>query len=108
MKRKFDLEQIFVSSLGSVNRLSWYMKHEINVVNYLDQTKTSFMAFLDITMALIPRRKKLELVGDMSSERIMSLLKKDRPELYEIIIKNPNGEIWLNQQIRNFKQRFLQ
>ena len=107
MTKKIDLEKIFVSALGSKEKLQWYLQYEINVVDYLDQTKTSFMAFLDITMALIPRGKKLELIGDLSAVRILSLLRKDRPELHEILIKDPNGRTWMDNQIRLFKERFL-
>ena len=107
MTKKINLEEIFVSALGSEQKLEWYLKYEINVVSYLDAKRKYLMAFLDITMALIPKEKKQEMIGDMSASRIIKILEIKRSELYKILMKHSRGVGWMERQIELFKQRFL-
>ncbi len=107
MTKKINLEESFVSTLGSEQKLKWYLQYDINVVNYLDQNKSNYMAFFDMMLAFIPKKRKLEMIGDMSVGRILKLMENKRPELHKILMRHPKGMSWMNNQIRLFKERFL-
>lgn len=107
MKKKFSLEQIFLSALHSNQKLKWYLQYDINIVNYLDAKWKKFMALADMTLAMIPKNKIREVVGDVDAKRILKILEKERLDLYNTLMKDPNGLNWLGQQIKNFEERFL-
>lgn len=107
MKKKFDIEQIFLAALGSNQRLKWYLQYDINVVNYLDSKFPKYMAVTDITVALIPKTKIREMIKDIDIERILKILEKERPDLYKTLHEHLNGITWLKKQIENFRKRFL-
>jgi hypothetical protein len=102
-----ELEKLFISALGSNEILRWYLKYEINLVDYLDKEKKGTMMILDLVTVLIPRETKLEMIGDVSAERILKILQKERPDLYNTLIKHPRGVAWINNQTELFKKRFL-
>jgi len=47
------------------------------------------------------------MLGDIDINRIMDLLKRERPDLFLILIQHPNGRKWMGEQIENFRKRFL-
>lgn len=106
MKKKISLENIFVMALGSEERLKWLLQHNINLVKYLDARFIRQMTLADITLAMIPREKIQELVKDITKDRILKLLEKERPDLYKLFTE-PKNILWLDIQIGNFKKRFL-
>lgn len=107
MSKKIDIEAIFLSSLGSVDKLKWYLKENINVVNYLYSVRPGPMAVIDLTLAFIPKSKRIKMLKDFNTDRILGILKRQRPDIYKVFINYSNGRIWLNNQIFNFKQHFL-
>ena len=77
--KKIDVESIFLNSLGSISKLQWYLKEDINVLNYIPSI------WLDLTIATIPKYKRGEILKGFNSGRILFLLKQNRPDLYKII-----------------------
>ena len=104
---KLDIENIFLNSLGSVKKLHWYLKENINVVSYLYSVRSGQMAVIDLTLAFIPKSKKVEMLKDFNVDRILGILKMQRPDIYNVLISFPNGRSWLENQIFNFRQHFL-
>lgn len=100
------LEELFVSSLGSNQRLKWYLQHDINLVNYLEQTQPQWLAFLDFTFAFIPKKEKIKMIGDMSISRILRVLETERFDLFKTI-NTKKGLDWVGRQIKGFEGRFL-
>ncbi len=107
MSKKIDIEQIFLSALHSDTKLRWFLQYQINLINYLDAKWPKYMALTDLTIALIPKNKVKEVIGDIDAGRILKVLEKERPDLYQTIKKDPNGINWLVKQIENFRTRFL-
>jgi len=107
MKKGINLEEIFISCLKSNTRLKWYLHHDVDVVNFLDQRWNGFMRFADLSFSLIPKNKLKEIVGEMSKDRILKILERERPDLYKTLMTHKNGMQWLEQQIGNFEKRFL-
>lgn len=107
MKKKISLEDIFLASLSSNQKLRWYLQYDINVVNYLDAKFPKYMFLASTMITLTPKSKIKELVGDIDSKRILKIIEKERPELHKTLITAPNGLNWLERQIDNFKKRFL-
>ena len=105
MKEK--IESIFLSSLGSASKLKYYLENNINLVNYIKSSDPGLMAMLEITFAFIPKYKKREIADGFNSGRILYLLKKNRPELYDTLISCSWGVNWLENQIVGFKRKFL-
>lgn len=105
--KKIDIEKIFLSILGSNAKLKWYLQYNINLINYIENKWPQWMAFIDLTFALIPREKRRELVGEINVERILKVLEKERPDLFKTLKTFPNGISWLIKQIKNFEERFL-
>lgn len=106
MKKKISLENIFVMALGPEERLKWLLQHNINLVKYLDAKFVRHMVLADITLAMIPKEKIQELVKDINKERILKILEKERPDLSKLF-KDARNIFWLDDQIDNFKKRFL-
>lgn len=105
--KKRDIESIFLSSLGSVNKLKWYLECNINLVKYIYQASPAPMAVIDLTLAFIPKSKKIEMLKDFNVDRILGILKMQRPDIYNVLVSSPNGRRWLENQINNFRQHFL-
>ena len=101
---KINLEEFFISCLGSGEDLKRDLNSGINLVDCADK---KILALADFVLVFIPKSKKEELFEEVTSETILDLLKRDRPDLYKIIIDYPNGRIWVGKQIENFKERFL-
>ena len=101
---KINFEEIFILSLRSGELLQWQLANNINLLEFAD--KKTLLA-VDVLLALIPKSKRREMLGDIDANRIMDLLKKQRPDLFLILEKHPNGKIWVGQQIINLKKRFL-
>jgi len=104
--KKINIEDIFLSTLKSNERLKWFLQHDINLVNYIENKWPQWMTFIDITIALIPKTKRREIIGEISSERILRVLEKERYDLYKTL-STPNALNWLKKQIKNFEERFL-
>lgn len=106
MRKKISIEQIFLSALGSNQRLKWYLHHNINLVKYLETVWPQWLAFVDITFAFIPKKDKKKFIGDISIGRILGVLETERPDLFKTI-NSERGIEWLGKQIKNFEERFL-
>jgi len=104
---KNKIEEIFLNALGSNERLKWELENSINILQNLQAINTGFIAMLEITFSFIPKYKKREILNDFDSKRILYLLKKNRPELYNTLINCSWGTKWLEEQIMSFKKRFL-
>lgn len=105
-RKKIDLEDIFLAILGQAKRLKWFLQYKINIANYLDAKYPKHMALADITLVAIPKDKIQEFLKDINKERILKVFEKERPDLYKII-NTDKGLTWLEEQIKNFKERFL-
>lgn len=105
--KKLNLEEIFISALGTKQRLKWYLVHRINVVSYMEANNPGIMSLIGLAVAFIPKKKRVEIIGGIDSKRLLETLKKERPELHGMIIDHPDGRIWLDQQVMMFRKRFL-
>ena len=101
---KIRLEEFFISSIGSGEKLKWELDNDVNLLQHAD--KTTIIA-ADIILALIPKRKKEEMFKDVNKNSILDLLKKERQDLHRILMTHPNGIIWVGKNIENFRKRFL-
>lgn len=106
MIKKINIEDIFLSTLGSNQKLKWYLQYDINLVNYLEQAWTKYIAAIDIMFAFIPKSKRREMIGEISCTRILKILEKERPDLFKIL-DTKEGHAWLEKSIKNFEERFL-
>jgi len=104
MSKGVNFEEIFILSLRSSELLQWQLVNNINLLEYADK-KTLLAA--DVILALVPKYKRKEMLGDVDTNRIMDLLKKERPDLFLILTKHPNGRVWIAANVENFKKRFL-
>ena len=105
--KKLDVEAIFLSSLGSVNRLRWYLEHNIDLIKYIYSVWPGHMAIIDLTVATVPKSKRREILKDFNSRKILDILKRQRPDIYNVFINYQNGVGWLEEQIKGFKRKFL-
>lgn len=99
--KKIDVESIFLSLLGSVNILKWYLKNNIDSISYIPSL------WLDLTVAAIPKYKRRELLSDFNIDRVLDILKRQRQDLYKVLIDHPHGRRWLGEQIVEFRRKFL-
>ncbi len=106
MKNPNCLEEIFVSSLGSNARLKWHLQYKINLVEYLDNYWSNYMNLADMSLAFMTKKKIVEMFDDISSKRILKILERERLDLYKTI-NTKNGLLWIEEQIENFRRRFL-
>lgn len=104
MRKGINFNELFLLSLRSGELLQWQLVNNINLLEFADK-KTLLAA--EVLLALIPKSKRREMLGDIDINRILDLLKKERPDLYLIIIQHPNGRKWMGDQIENFRKRFL-
>jgi len=93
------IEELFVSSLGSVSKLKWYLDNNSNVVNYMPPT-TIF------SISIIPKDIFKHMIKDVNMQRILKILEKERLDLYKVI-NTKKGLVWLNREIQSFKDYFL-
>lgn len=106
MKKKIEIENIFLSLLGSTDKLRWYLTNNIDTIKYIYQTSPGPMAVVDMTLAFVPTPTRRELLKDFNVDKILGLLKKERPDIYNILISHPNGRRWLENQIVGFRRKF--
>jgi len=99
-----NFEQVFLSCLGSSENLNWKITKNINLVESADK---KVLIGIDVILSFISKQKKEETFKGVSTDSILILLKRERPDVYGIIMDNPNGKIWVAKQIENFKKRFL-
>ena len=104
---KINVEKLFLSALGQKEKLDWYLKHNVDLVKYTEVQWPKSFALADLAIALISKEKRKEIVRDIDTERIINILEKDRKDLFEVLQKYPNGKIWIEKNIENFKKRFL-
>ena len=100
---KINLEEFFVSSLGSSENLKLELDRDINLVDTADK---KILALADILFAFLPKSKKEELFRVVTSESILDLLRKERPDIHKILNEHQNGRTWINRRIEIFKVRF--
>ncbi len=99
-----NIEQIFLSCLGSGKQLKWELDNNVNLVHTAD--KKVLMA-IDVISSFISKSKKEEIFRDVSTKSVLDLLRKERPDLYGLIVDSPIGSEWVGRQILNFRKRFL-
>jgi len=104
---KINVEELFLSTLGSPEKLDWYLRQNVDLVKYIEIQWPKSLLIADLTSALIPKEKRKEIIGDIDAGRIIEILKKDRKDLFEVLQKFPNGKDWIEENIENFKKRFL-
>ena len=104
--KKISLEDIFLACLGSQKKLKWYLENQINLVNYVEKAWPKYVFIADMIIMTVPKTKRQKIIGEISKERILKILEKERPDLYKLI-NTEKGLVWLDEQIVNFKSRFL-
>ena len=104
---KINVEKLFLSALGSKKKLKWYLKKNVHLLEYIEIQWPKSLILVDVAIALIPKEKRKEMVGDIDAGRIINILEKDRPDLFEVLKKYPNGKDWIEKNIENFRGRFL-
>ena len=107
MKKKLDIEALFLSSLGSDSRLRWYLENNIDLVQYIYGFWPRHMTVIDLVVATIPRSKRRELLKDFNSRKVLDILRRRRPDIYNILMNYKNGKDWLEVQIVGFRRKFL-
>ena len=105
--KKLDIEALFLSSLGSTDRLHWYLENNISLVDYIYGVWPGHMAVIDLVVATIPRSKRKELLKDFNSRKILGILRRRRPDIHNILMNHRNGKAWLEEQIVGFRRKFL-
>jgi len=100
------IEDLFIKSLGSVDKLRWYLDNNINLVAYLNAMKPQLMFLATMTTSLIPKNKLVAEVGGIDYQRILKILVKERNDLYKIL-NTERGVVWLQREINSFKNYFL-
>ena len=100
------IEDLFVSSLGSVSKLKYYLDNDINLIVYLNARWPQLMFLATMTTSLIPKSKLKAEIGEINSQKILKVLKQERSDLYKII-NTEKGLVWLQREINNFKDYFL-
>jgi len=106
LNKKMNFENIFLSAIGSNQRLKWFLHHNINLVQYLDSVHTKSMAIADLILLTIPKKVVKKEVDKITIETILNVLERNRQDLYKII-NTPKGLGWLKEQVDNFRKRFL-
>ncbi len=104
MDKKINFEEIFLSFMGDGKKLQWQLDDNLNILNLADR---KVLLAADVILAFIPISKKEEVFESTSTESILDLLRRERNDLYEMIMKHPNGKVWVGDQIISFKKRFL-
>ena len=107
MKREFSLEDIFVVSLGSAEKLKWFLQWNIDLVGYLDTKFVKYMALADIALAAIPKVRIRQMAEGITKEKILKTLWKERLDLWKIFQEDKRAMPWLDNQIENFRKRFV-
>ena len=102
-----DVESIFLSLLGQKEKLEWYLKNQTDLMKYIYQTSPGYMAIVDTAFLFIPKQKRKELLKDFNVDRLMGVLKRQRLDLYKVLVNFPNGRGWLSDQIKGFRGKFL-
>ncbi len=104
---KSSIENVFLASLGSVEKLKWYLENDVDVLNYLQQTHSKHLFIASALTGFILKKRREKIAQDFNSKRILSLIEKERPDLYPLFSQYPNSKIWLEREIERFKKRFL-
>ncbi len=99
-----NIDQLFLSCLGSGERLKWEIDNDINLA---EQGNKEVLIAIDVFVSLIQKRKKEEMFKNVNTNSILDLLKKERPDIFGILADHPNGKFWVGQQIKNLRKRFL-
>ncbi len=102
-----NIEEIFLSYLGSKERLVWYLENNVNLIEYLKQMNSVHLIIANVVIGLIPKKRRIELAEEFNSKKIIELLKLNKPDLYATLLKHPNGINWLKQQVKLFMESFL-
>jgi len=100
------IEELFVSSLGSKQKLKWFLDNDINLIVYLNARWSQIMTIVTTTINLIPKNKMKAEFGGINFQGILKILELKRPDLYKII-NTKKGLIWLDREITNFKNYFF-
>ena len=100
------IEELFVSSLGSKQKLKWFLDNDINLIVYLNARWSQMMILATTTINLIPKSKLKSEIGEIDSQRILKMLKQKRYDLYHLL-STKKGLIWLDREVNNFKNYFL-
>lgn len=104
MDKKINFEEIFLSFMGDGKKLQWQLNNNFNILDLADR---KVLLAADVLLAFIPISTKEAVFESTDADSILDLLKRERNDLYEIIIKHPNGRVWVGDQIISFKKRFL-
>jgi len=89
------IEEIFLKCLGSKERLIQYINQDINLAEYV-QSKYGFY----LNLALMFLRNRPYIINQLKSitkEDILDLLKRRRPDLYQVL-QTKKGKEWLKKQ----------
>ena len=100
------IEELFVSSIGSKQKLKWFLDNDINLIVYLNARWSQIMILATTTINLIPKSKLKSEIGEIDSQRILKILKQKRYDLYHLL-STKKGLIWLDREVKNFVNYFL-
>ena len=106
MSKKLNFDSIFLSAIGSRERLKWFLENNTDLVLYLDSVHTKYMAFVDITIAFIPKHKIEKELDNITAGRIFEIIKENRSDLFDLL-NTQRGRDWLERQIVGLRRRFL-
>ena len=104
MDKKINFEDIFLSFIGDGKNTKWQLDNNLNILDLADK---KVLLAADIILALIPISTKEGVFEFTDTNSILDLLRRERHDIYKILIAHPNGRVWVGNQIINFKRRFL-
>jgi len=104
MDKKINFEDIFLSFIGDGKNTKWQLDNNLNILDLADK---KVLLAADVILALIPISTKEGVFEFTDTNSILDLLRRERPDIYNILIAHPRGRVWVGDQIINFKRRFL-
>lgn len=97
------LEDIFITFLGTPKRLEEYIDANTDLSAYINNR---YSTYIKAAKLLIPNYKNLIKEGrTMDWVKVLAVLSRRRPDLWQIIITHPHGLEWFkSQQFKDFLQ----
>jgi len=94
-----EYDQIFLSVLGSKERLTDYIDNDIDLIAYINLNhKHIITAFKTIASITGHGNKIKSYFEKVNPTYVLNLLEEKRPDLFDAIVTHPQGLIWIRKQ----------
>ena len=94
-----EYDQIFLSVLGSKEKLLEYIENDIDMIKQVNLNHKKILTMFKTIASVLNKEKEIKsYLKKVNPTYVLNLLEENKPELFDTIVEHPRGLFWIRKQ----------